>query len=621
LSSVQEKGSDPFFADPFFEGSFRKFTNNSEDRLRPTVEELEEALEIPQPASDKLFLEDSRRLTGPGLLWDKPGAIAEVVARDIALDVVEEAWSRHARIVLDAVGWNGEHHCARQHEDGLNLAVSAPMDQLYSAIFVAQAAWHYTACEILQQQPKPLQQMISDLVGVMRSEARPALIALQRAAAQRGVDFISDDDELSLGHGCGSQTWPVEQLPDPAEIDWDKLHDVPVAMITGTNGKSTCVRLASAIAAAAGKVAGVTSTDFVRVGKEILDRGDYSGPGGARMLLRDPRLEMAFLEVARGGILRRGLALNRAQAALITNVAADHLGQYGINTVPALIEVKFSVFRTLAPGGVIVLNADDEGLVQQAAKLAGEVAEQGKTVSWFSLQRNNPCIESALANGMPCGWLEEEQLWYFDGASQQPVISVADVPIAMGGAARYNVQNALGVMCLSIAFALPLDSVRAGLAAFHNSPEDNPGRCNEFTVNGAQVFVDFAHNPHSIAAVAQTMKALPARRRMLMLGHAGDRSDKDICDLTAGAFELAPDQVIITEIPDYLRGRESGEISEIIRQECLRLGLQESQLSFSEDPPTGARRALELLQPGDLVLLLVHSDRDEIIALLENHAG
>jgi UDP-N-acetylmuramyl tripeptide synthase len=588
--------------------------------LRPTVEELEEALDIPQPASDTLYLEDSRRLTGPGLLWDKPGAIAEVVTKGIATDLVAATWSRQARSLLDALGWSGEDCISRAHEDGLNLAVSAPVDQLYSAIFVAEGAWHYTACELLGEAAVPLESLVADIQGVMRSEANPPLIALQRAAAEHGVDFISDDDELSLGHGCGSRTWPVDQLPAPGDVDWTALHDIPVAMITGTNGKSTCVRLAAAVAAAAGKVAGVTSTDFVRVGEEILDRGDYSGPGGARMLLRDPRTELAFLEVARGGILRRGLPLHRAQAALITNVAADHLGQYGINTVAALTEAKFSVFRTLAPGGVLVLNADDPGLVAQAHKLAAEVAEQGRTVSWFSLDPDNPRLVRAREEGRPCGWLEDGALVYFDGGEAQALIAARDVPVTLGGAARYNVQNALAVMCLGIAFGLPRESVRQGLAGFRSSPRDNPGRGNEFSVGGARVFVDFAHNPHSIAAVAQTMLALPAERRLLMLGHAGDRSDEDIRALTAGAFRLAPTHVIITEIPDYLRGRESGEISAIIRAECLRLGLREEQLSFSENPLAGARRALELLRPGDLVLLLVHSDRDAIIELLEERA-
>lgn len=586
--------------------------------MRPTVEELEQALEIPVAQSDKLRLEDSRRLTGPGLLWEKPGAIVEVEAHDIPLPDIERVWRHWARRILDAVGWDGQQCCSRPHENGLNLAISAPMDQLYSAIFVAQTAWYYTASEILGVVPQPLDPIVAELRAVMATESNPELIALQQAAAQHGVDFISDDEELSLGHGCGSVSWSVNKLPSPEEVDWSRLHDVPVAMITGTNGKSTCVRLASAVAKAAGKTAGVTSTDFVRVGEDILDHGDYSGPGGARMLLRDPRLEIAFLEVARGGILRRGLALRRAQAALITNVAADHLGQYGINTVPALTEVKFSVFRTLAPGGVLVLNADDEGLVQHAQSLAGEVAEQGKTICWFSLDKSNPCIVEALAGGRPCGWLQDDALWYFDGGKEQAIIAVADIPITMGGAARYNVQNALGVMCLSISFQLPVDSVRVGLAAFHNSPQDNPGRCNEFAVNGARIFVDFAHNPHSIAAVSQTMKNLPARRRILMLGHAGDRSDGEICELTAGALELSPDHVIITEVPDYLRGRESGEVSAVIRQECLRQGLQEQQLSFSENPLAGTLRALQCSDPGDLALLLVFSHRDEVIELLGN---
>jgi cyanophycin synthetase len=354
------------------------------------------------------------------------------------------------------------------------------------------------------------------------------------------------------------------------------------------------------------------------VGDTILDRGDYSGPGGARMLLRDSRLQVAFLEVARGGILRRGLALHRAQAALVTNVAADHLGQYGINTVPALIEAKFSVFRTLAPGGVLVLNADDAGLVAHTRSLESEIAAQEKTVVWFSLQRDNPCIAESHSRGAPCGWLQDGVLYYFDGKVEHSVIAVVDVPITMGGAADYNIQNALGVMCLCIAFSLPVEAVRKGLCNFHSSPEDNPGRCNEFEVKGARVFVDFAHNPHSIVAVATTMKNIPAKRRLLMIGHAGDRSDEEINALTAGAFALQPDHVVIVELPDYLRGRESGEVSEVIRQQFLRGGLQQHQMSLCSDPLQGTARALELLTPGDLALLLVHSQRDQVIELISS---
>ncbi len=224
--------------------------------------------------------------------------------------------------------------------------------------------------------------MIADLKEVIGLEQNPALVRLQQAADFRQIDLLSDDELVSLGHGKGSQVWGINAIPDVEDIAWDHLHNLPVALITGTNGKSTSVRLATAIGEAAGLISGSTSTDFVKVGDEVLDYGDYSGPGGARMLLRDKRLEIAFLETARGGILRRGLPLFRARAALVTNIAADHLGQYGVNTVEALAEAKFAVARAVTPDGVLVLNADDPLVVTNGLKFA-----QAKC--WFSLDQEN----------------------------------------------------------------------------------------------------------------------------------------------------------------------------------------------------------------------------------------
>lgn len=586
--------------------------------VRMSVEELEEALQIPQPASKRLVLDDSRRLTGPGLIWEHPGAIADVTVIDFDLSEVEQIWVRHVEAILIAIGWHEQRWRARQFDQGMNLAISAPIDQLYSAIFVIQASWHLVACELLGETPLSVHALAEDIKQIMDREARPELLQLQSAARQHGVDFISDDDRVSLGHGCGSQCWDIDALPEPQAVDWDKLRDLPVAMITGTNGKSTCVRLSAAVARAGGFVAGFTSTDYVCVGDDILDHGDYSGPGGARMLLRDPRLEIAMLEVARGGILRRGLALRRAQAGLVTNVAADHLGQYGVNTVAELTEAKFAVFRTLARGATLVLNADDEGLVEYAHAQAEEVAERGIKLCWFSLEADNAQLTHARSAAGQCAWLEGQTLVFFDGETGIAITDVENVPITMSGAARYNVQNALAVICLTQALGLPRNAIASGLAQFNSSPADNPGRCNEFVKSDARVFIDFAHNPHSIAAVSDTMQKLPAKRRLLMLGHAGDRSDEDIRGLTAGAFKLKPDHVVICEVPEYLRGREPGEVSEIIRQECLRRGLAEEALSLAVDPLAGARQALQWLQPGDLALLLVYSQRDEIVTLLEN---
>jgi UDP-N-acetylmuramyl tripeptide synthase len=579
-----------------------------------TIEDIEDALSIPIASADNLFLDDTRRLTGPNMLWDHPGAVLDVFYDGIDSEKITKLWQHYARCVLDAIGWTDQKSIARCFDGGVNLAISAPIDQLYSAIFAAQTAWHFCAAPLLGQPYGDFVAMIDDLKSVMAREANPALIALIAEADEHNVDVLTDDDELSLGHGAGSLTWPVSGLPASADVAWGQLYDIPVALITGTNGKTTTTRLCAAIAKAAGKVAGLTSTEFVRVGDDILDHGDYSGPGGARMLLRDQRLEIAYLEVARGGILRRGLPLRGARAALVTNVAADHLGQYGVNTVADLAVAKFAVFRTLADDGVLVLNADDPYVVAQAARTPANIC-------WFSLDPKTAQIKGAQSAGKPCAWLQDTALCYFDGADITKVIDVADIPLTMGGAARYNVSNALGALCISRAMGLSDEAICAGLSGFQNNPQDNPGRCNEFQVNGAKVFVDFAHNPHSIAAVAEAMAAIPAKRRIIMLSHAGDRSDQDIRDVTATALDLKPDYVVAVELVDYLRGRKTGEIPRLIADECLKLGMTNEQVIFASSPSDGAAQVLDWLRPDDLALLLVLSERDKIFEMLEQASG
>ena len=292
----------------------------------------------------KLELDEVRRLTGPNLLWDKPGAIVDVFFDGIPGRLVVSTWQQWMDKLLVEVNWQ-EAYTHRLYEGGASLALSAPMDALYTACELAELAWHCCAAE-LQGQPLPdWLNRLKDIQTELADELNPQLEELMQAAHKHKVTCISDDDDVSLGMGPSVDVWPARELPDINQIDWQKYQDIPCAFITGTNGKSTSVRLASVIAKTAGINAGVTSTDFIKVGDDIIDTGDYSGPGGARMLLRDTRTEMAFLEVARGGILRRGIPIESVDAALITNVASDHLGQYGINTVEELAATKFVVAK------------------------------------------------------------------------------------------------------------------------------------------------------------------------------------------------------------------------------------------------------------------------------------
>lgn len=575
------------------------------------IDLLETALTITSAQSDAIRVDDARRLTGPGLIWDHPGAIIDIFFDgNVDAGQITALWETHARRVLDALGWQSEHLAHRVFQGGVNLAVSAPMDQLYSAIFTAQTAWHFCITDYLGVAAGDFDAMIADVKGVMAQEANPALITLIDAAQAHGIDILSDDDEISLGHGTGSQVWPFDALPAPDDVDWAALHDIPVAFITGTNGKTTTTRLCTAIARASGKVAGLTSTDMVKVGDEVLDTGDYSGPGGARMLLRDPRLELGFLEVARGGILRRGLPTRRARAAVVTNVANDHLGQYGVNTVPELAQAKFAVHRTLGSDGVLALNADDPFVVAEAVNV-------DKTICWFSLDPDNAKITQARDTGGLCAYLQDNDLIYCDGLSPATVMSVFDVPLTMFGAAKYNVLNVLAAICVSKAMNIPDTAIRAGLSGFKPDAQDNPGRCNEFAYNGARVFVDFAHNPHSIAAVCDALGGLPSNRRFIMLSHAGDRSDQDIADVTETALQFKPDQVVAAELAGYLRGRELGDVPDRIEAAAVKAGLKPEQVIRAASPLDGAKAVLEQLQDGDVALLLTLSDRDKVFALFD----
>jgi cyanophycin synthetase len=573
------------------------------------IEQLEIALDIGWAQADHIRVDSVRRMTGPGYIWHRPGAVVDIFFEDVDPDILTALWEKHARLVLDALGWEGEHLAHRRFPGGVNLVISAPLDQLYSAIFAAQTAWHYCAAVLLNTEPLPFDRMINDLKTVMAQEANPSLITLITAAASHNIDILCDDDEVSLGHGAGSRTWPVARLPKPEKIEWSDLHDVPIALITGTNGKTTTTRLCAAIASAAGKVAGLTSTDVVQVDDDILDRGDYSGPGGARMVLRDPRVQIACLEVARGGILRRGLATRRARVAVVTNVAKDHLGEYGVTTLPDLARVKFAVARALAADGVLVLNADDPQVVDAAVNVTA-------AIWWFSLDAAAPQITQARKLGQRCAYLNDSALVFFDGNNETWSIDVMDVPITLSGAARHNVQNALAAICACTGLGTPPEAIRAGLSSFISDPRSNPGRFNEFHYNGARIFVDFAHNAHSIEAVCDALALIPSERRFIMLSQPGDRSDQNIDEATTTALQFQPDLIVAAEIADYLRGRVLGETPSLIEKSAMDAGFRPEGILRASSPSEGVKLILDEVQPGDLVLLLVLSDRERVFEIL-----
>lgn len=555
---------------------------------------------------------DSRRLTGPNLIWDLPGAILDVaVPEAMPYTVVEAAiggWEQGARQLLDAVGWGSERITVRRTVGGFSLVLSAPIDGLYSAVELAEQAWHRFA----DGQPEPLEAVVAHLKARIAAEANPRFLALASAAAQHGLSLRADGDVVTVGMGAGSRSWPQRELPAVDDLPWASLHDIPVALVTGTNGKSTTVRLVAAMAQAAGQVVGLSTTESVIAAGEVLDRGDWSGPGGARMALADPRPSIAVLETARGGLLRRGLAVSRATVAAVTNIAEDHLGDFGLPDLGALADLKFVVTRVAER---VVLNADDPICSARAASL-------GRPLTYFGLDPAAPRLVAHLATGGRACLLEGDRLLLREG-DRAPVelARLDELPIAMGGAARYNVANALCAAAVGLALGLTVEAVRAGLLGFENRPDTNPGRMNRFDLGGATVIVDYAHNPHGMRAALETVAHLPADRRLVSIGQAGDRSDDDIRELARLALTMAPDRVLIKELPKHLRGRQPGEVSAILADELGRLGLPAQAVDLCPDDPAATRAALTWAQPGDLLLLLTHSGRSEVLDLLESLAA
>jgi UDP-N-acetylmuramyl tripeptide synthase len=570
-------------------------------------------MEIPFPDSSRLVVDGCRRLTGASLVWSETGAILDVLIEDMDQDAVLDCWYRQVNSVLAEVNWKNPELTHRRFENGFNLLLAAPIDQLYSAVMVLETAWYFCACELLGIEVEALQVLLDDIREQMQIEKNNALIGLEAATADHGVDLLFDDDIVSIGHGVGSASFMVDQIPLPGQINWASIHDVPVALITGTNGKSTSVRLLDGIARSAEQQSGVTSTDFVRVGDDILDQGDYSGPGGARLLLRDPRLEVAFLEIARGGILRRGLALRHARAALVTNVANDHLGQYGVNTLAALTEAKFVVSKALAENGVLVVNADDAQIVDYLAD------KPQPNLCWFSLDKSNPRIQQQINNRGRCCFVDDDSIVNFDGDSLEQICNINDIPMTLNGVALHNVRNALGATGVASAMDYTAEQIGAGLCRFNSDERDNPGRLNHFQLgNGARVIVDFAHNAHSVEAVTSTVGRMPAREKWALFGSAGDRSDDEIAAIARGVCAIEPDHVVIVEVESYLRGRATGEVSEIMKQACLQNGMVENKIHFAESPLAGVKLAIERMQADDLGMFLVLSERDQVIDYIKS---
>jgi cyanophycin synthetase len=370
---------------------------------------------------------------------------------------------------------------------------------------------------------------------------------------------------------------------------------IPIVAVTGTNGKTTTVRLITHLLSQSGLRVGMTNTDGIYIRGKRIDTGDCSGPRSARNVLLHPDVDAAVFEIARGGVLREGLAFDRCQVAVVTNIGTgDHLGLNYITTVEDLAVLKRVIVQNVADTGVAVLNANDPIVARMADDCPG-------SVTFFGIDRRNPVMAKHRAQGRRVVYVEGDMLVAAEGKFEHK-IALASIPITHGGTISFQVENVMASVAAAWAVDLNWGTIAAGLKTFVNDSDNAPGRFNMFQFRGATLIADYGHNPDAILALVKAVEAIPAKRRSVVISGAGDRRDEDIRQQTR-ILGSAFDNVLLYQ-DQCQRGREDGEVITLLR-EGLTGATRTSLIDDIRGEFVAIDTALERLQPGDLCLILV----------------
>ncbi len=368
---------------------------------------------------------------------------------------------------------------------------------------------------------------------------------------------------------------------------------IPIVAVTGTNGKTTTVRLISHILKMDGKSVGVSSTDGLFRGNDLLMRGDFSGPQGAEFVLKEKSIDHAVLEVARGGILRRGLGYDQSDVGVFLNVGRDHLGQDKINTVEKMARVKGIVVETVKPSGNAVLNAEDENVMEYKDKVKADAI-------LFSRDPDLETVEEHLSEGGTVVTVEDENIVVKKEDNVWEVVEVSDIPITFNGKATFNVQNSIAAIASCFSLDVNLESIKNGLLSFQPSTSQNPGRMNIMDVGDIKVMIDYGHNRAAVEALSDILDDLTDGEKIVVCQGTGNREKEDIIDFGEGIGNTYDRVVINDSDPRY---RKVGETAEFVKEGVLETGLPEDRVEVVIKEIESIERGFEIAEKGDLLVV------------------
>jgi cyanophycin synthetase len=459
----------------------------------------------------------------------------------------------------------------------------------------------------------------TDVTDIIHPDNRDMAVRAVRAIGLDvgGVDFISPNIaesykavggaicEINAAPGFRMHVAPSEGTPrDAAGPVIDMLFPpgtpsrVPIAAITGTNGKTTTARMLAHITKMSGYTPGLTTTDGVYIDGQRTVEGDMTGPVSARMVLADPQIDIAILETARGGLLRAGMAVRHVDVGAVLNVQSDHLGLKGIDTLEQLAEVKRIVVEVATE--CAVLNADDPLVL----KMSGYT--DAKTICYVTMNPAHALVrEHIRAGGRACaleGGVNGQMITLYDKGSHIPLLWTHLIPATLEGRALHNVQNAMVAAATAFSLGIKLDAIRQGLRTFDTTFFQAPGRMNVFNEHPFKVLFDYGHNAHAVGVMADLAQRLDVTgRRIVVVAGPGDRRDEDLRDIAsavAGRFDH-----YIVRRDDGLRGRDGDEVPRIIAAALMAAGVPESAISRIHDEQEAIDAALRMGRAGDLLLV------------------
>jgi len=432
-----------------------------------------------------------------------------------------------------------------------------------------------------------------------------------------GVDFLTADIsksyreiggaicEINAGPGFRMHVAPSEGTPrDVAGPVIDMLFPpstpsrVPIAAITGTNGKTTTSRMLAHIMKMAGHTVGLASSDGVYIDGNLTVEGDMTGPRSAQMILRDPTIDAAVMETARGGLVRSGLGFSSCNVAACINVSSDHLGLKGIDTLEELADIKRIPVEVASD--TAVLNADNNYCLKMAAHT------EARNVCYVTMNPEHTLVKEHVRSGGRAVVLEKafsgDMITIYDGGNHIPLLWTHLIPATLEGRAMHNVQNAMFAAGLGFSLDISLENIRQGLRTFDTTFFQAPGRMNVFSELPFKVILDYAHNPAAVKTMSDLVERLgEPGRKIVVLAAPGDRRDEDVRDIAraaAGHYDL-----YVCREDDQRRGREPGEIPAMLSDELIRAGVEDDQIRIVPDEQEAIAEALNSGRPGDLVMV------------------